>query len=85
MTFTINAWLDKPIPELSIIQRGTGKTVAFWRGDALNNLFSGGVISYDELNQASEKSLKRMVKRLILEYATEQMKNFGIQSPEAKV
>ncbi|NVJ67579.1 MAG: hypothetical protein HWE16_13915 [Gammaproteobacteria bacterium] len=79
MTFTINAWLDKEVPELSVIEIETGNVVARWAGVALSRLFSNGVISYSELNQIDKVGLKRLVKRLILQYASEQMAATGVK------
>ncbi|WP_251357805.1 hypothetical protein [Kangiella sp. TOML190] len=80
MVFTINAWLDKPSPELSVVENETGKVVANWSGQALRRLFSTGVISYQELSQANKHTLKQMVQRLILEYAAQQMDATGVKS-----
>ncbi len=78
MTFTINAWLDKETPELSVIETESGNIVAKWAGSALGRLFSNGVISYSELNRIDKVGLKRIVKRLILQYASEQMAATGV-------
>ncbi len=79
MTFTINAWLDKSTPELIVTEEDTGIIVASWAGRACDKLFQTGVVSLQELNQASKAGIKKLVKRLLLEYASEQMCNTGIK------
>lgn len=79
MTFTINAWLDKPVPELRVTEIESGNVVAHWAGKSCNSLFSNGIVSLDELNQTSKTRLKNLVQRLILQYASEQMANTGVK------
>ncbi len=79
MTFTINAWLDKSTPELIVTEEDTGIIVASWVGRACDQLFQTGVVSLQELNQASKAGIKKLVKRLLLEYASEQMCITGIK------
>ncbi len=79
MVFTINAWLEKPQPELSVVENDTGKIVAKWQGQALRSLFRNHVLSYEELQDSNKFRLKQLVQRLILQYAVEQMEATGVK------
>ncbi len=73
MLLTINAWLDKDKPELSVIDAETGKVVANWRGKALRDLFTNGILTYQELAESNKLRIKRLAKFLLLQHACEEL------------
>ncbi len=73
MTYMINAWLDKPQPELQLVERASGSVVACWKGRRLRELFDSGLVSYEELSYANPERLKLVEKALILQMTCEEL------------
>lgn len=73
MTYMINAWLDKPQPELQLVEPMSGVVVACWKGRRLNDLFDSGLVSYEELRASTPERLKLVEKALILQMTCEEL------------
>lgn len=73
MTYVINAWLDKPQPELQLVERVSGAVVASWKGRRLKELFDSGLVSYEELRTVLPERLKLVEKALILQMTCEEL------------
>lgn len=73
MNFIVNAWLDKPKPELQLVEKSSGQIVASWTGRRLQDLFASGIISYEELLSASQSNMKKVIKCLMLQVTCEEL------------
>ena len=73
INYVVNAWLDKPQPELELVEQDSGHVVRRWQGRRLQELFNSGLITYQELTTNSQEQLKALVKALILEVTCEEL------------
>ena len=73
INYVVNAWLDKPQPELELVEQDSGHVVRRWQGRRLQELFNSGLITYQELATSSQRQLKTLVKTLILEVTSDEL------------
>ena len=73
INYVVNAWLDKPQPELELVEQDSGHVVRRWQGRRLQELFNSGLITYKELTTNSQEQLKALVKALILEVTCDEL------------
>lgn len=73
MKFMINAWLDKPKPELQLIDKLSGTVIAYWKDKRLLELFNCGAISYAELCSDEQEVQQELIKSLMLQITCEEL------------
>lgn len=66
--FKLDAWLERRDPMLRIVDEGSDRTVAEWRGEALQELLESGVLSSGECQAPrSRDTVHELIRELILE------------------
>ena len=66
MTYTVNAWLERGNPQLSVVDKLTGAVLVDLDAERLRDLFDSGALSLADL-QAPQAQLQETVRDLFLE------------------
>lgn len=66
MTYTVNAWLERDDPQLSVVDKLTGAVLVDINAERLRDLFDSGVLCLADL-QAPQAQLQETVRDLFLE------------------
>ncbi len=63
---TINAWIERNDPVISLSSQLSGKVIACWRGQAARQLLEDGVVTLHELQNQQRQSLQQAAHELLL-------------------
>lgn len=63
---TINAWLERKQPVITLISSISGNTIAEWRGQAAITLIEEGVLTLTELSSDNQKVQQQIAHELLL-------------------
>ncbi|MEH6651854.1 MAG: hypothetical protein V7707_17675 [Motiliproteus sp.] len=73
MTYTVNAWLERGAPQLSVVDKSTGAVLVDLNAARLRELFDSGVLCLEDL-KAPQAQLQETVRDLFLEQFLESAK-----------
>ncbi|WP_261842471.1 hypothetical protein [Aliamphritea ceti] len=62
----INAWLNTPLPSISLTNSISGQLIACWQGEAVQQLFDDGILTLTELHSSDRNTLSRLSHDLLL-------------------
>lgn len=63
---TINAWLERREPVVSLHSAISGNLIAEWRGEAVQELLEQGIVNCTELSSASRRIQQQTAHELLL-------------------
>lgn len=66
MTYSIDAWLDRPQPYLRVVNRVTGRVCMQVQGEELEALREQGVLDMSDLSNSEPSRVKELVRQLLL-------------------
>ena len=66
MTYSINAWLDRPEPQLTVFNKRSGIAMMQFDSEEVDDLMASGELCLSDLYSNDSKILEEIVRKLAL-------------------